>query len=141
MNARSAGYWTSTALIAFAFLSGGAAYLLRVDEPVRGLAALGYPAYFVTILGAWKVLGGLAILAPRFPRLKEWAYAGIALDLSGAAASHAAVGDAAWHVIVPLVLLGIAAASWALRPANRMLGAARGETAAGIGAQEIARSA
>lgn len=129
MNARNAAYWTSTSLIALAFLSGGAAYLLRVDEPLRGMAALGYPAYFVSLLGAWKLLGGLAILAPRLPRLEEWAYAGIAFDLSGAAFSHASMGDPAWRVIVPLVLLGITAASWALRPASRVLGTLSGAPA------------
>jgi hypothetical protein len=80
------------------------------------MAELGYPAYFVTILGIAKLLGGTAILAPRFPRLKEWAYAGIAFDLLGASASHAAVGHPAAKVVVPLVLCGIAAASWALLP-------------------------
>ena len=122
MNARAAGYWTTTTLVALAFLTGGAAYLARADEPLRGMAALGYPAYFVTILGAWKLLGGLALLAPRLPRLKEWAYAGIAFDLTGAAFSHAAVAHPAAKVIAPLVILGLAAASWALRPASRRLG-------------------
>lgn len=121
MNTRSLGYWTTTILIALAFLSGGAAYLFRADIPLRGMAELGYPAYFVTLLGLWKVLGGLAILAPRLPLLKEWAYAGIAFDLTGAAFSHGAAGDPAAKVIVPLVLLGITAASWALRPASRKL--------------------
>ncbi len=130
MNARNAIYWTTTTLIALAFLSGGAAYLLRVDQPVRGMAALGYPAYFVTLLGIWKVLGGLAILAPRLPRLKEWAYAGIAFDLIGAACAPAAVGEPAAKGIVPLGLLGIATAAWALRPASRILGAVTGEPAA-----------
>jgi hypothetical protein len=83
------------------------------------MAALGYPGYFVTILGMWKVLGGLAILAPRLARLKEWAYAGIAFDLTGAAFSHAAMGDPVAKVIVPLVLLGFAAASSALRRDGR----------------------
>jgi uncharacterized membrane protein YphA (DoxX/SURF4 family) len=142
MNTRNAVYWTTTTLIALAFLSGGAAYLFRVDAPLRGMAALGYPAYFVTILGFWKVLGGLAILAPRLPRLKEWAYAGIAFDLIGAAFSHAAMGEPAAKVIVPLVLLGIAAASWALRPASRILGTAMGEPAPAMtGAHEIAKAA
>jgi uncharacterized membrane protein YphA (DoxX/SURF4 family) len=138
-NARNAAYWTATVLIALSMLSGGAAYLARAEEPLRGMAELGYPAYFVTILGVWKVLGGLAILAPRLPRLKEWAYAGIAFDLIGAAFSHAAVGQPAVKVIVPLVFLGIAAASWALRPASRKLNAVTGEPAtASIGAPEIA---
>jgi uncharacterized membrane protein YphA (DoxX/SURF4 family) len=122
MNARNAGYWTATTITAFAFITGGAVYLYRVDETLAGMAELGYPAYFVTILGVWKLLGGLAILAPRLGRLKEWAYAGIAFDLTGAAFSHAAVGHAAGKLIAPLVVLAIAAASWALRPASRQLG-------------------
>jgi hypothetical protein len=128
MNARSAVYWTATTLIALSFLSGGAAYLSQADFAVAGLAELGYPAYFVTILGTWKVLGGLAILAPRFALVKEWAYAGITFDLTGAALSHLAVDHPAQKVLVPLVLLAIAAASWALRPPSRMLGIANRET-------------
>jgi len=119
-----AHYWTTTILIALALFSGGAAYLFRAEAPLRGMAELGYPAYFVTILGMWKVLGALAILAPRFPRLKEWAYAGIVFDLTGAVFSHVAAGQPVVKVIAPLVLLEIAATSWALRPAARRLGAA-----------------
>jgi len=130
MSARTASYWTTTALTAFAFLTGGMAYLSRADFAVGGMAELGYPAYFVTILG------GLAILASQLPRVKEWAYAGIAFDLTGAAFSHLAVGHPAVKVTVPFVLLGIAAASWALRPASRVL-AALGEPApARTGARE-----
>jgi uncharacterized membrane protein YphA (DoxX/SURF4 family) len=141
MNARSAAYWTTTSLTAFVFLTGGAAYLSRADLAVGGMAELGYPAYFVTILGVWKVLGGFAILAPRVPRLKEWAYAGMAFDLIGAAFSHAAMGHPA-KVIAPLVILGIAAASWALRPASRMLLGPSSEAAtAGTGAHETAKAA
>jgi uncharacterized membrane protein YphA (DoxX/SURF4 family) len=87
---------------------------------------LGYPRYFVTILGFWKVLGAIAILVPRFPRLKEWAYAGIFFDLTGAAASSAAVGGSggiyAFHILAPLVLAVMAVASWALRPESRTIG-------------------
>jgi hypothetical protein len=121
MNIRSAAYWTTTVLTAFVFLSGGAFYLLGVEGPAAGMAALGYPAYFTLLLSIWKVLGGLTILAPRLPLLKEWAYAGIAFDLSGASVSHLAVGDPVAKVIVPLVFLVIAAASWALRPESRVL--------------------
>jgi hypothetical protein len=121
MKTRTAAYWTTTILIALSFLSGGVAYLMRAEQPVQGIAALGYPAYFLSILGTWKLLGGIAILAPRFPLLKEWAYAGIGFDLTGASASHFAVGDPAWHVLVPLVLLAVAVASWWLRPASRKL--------------------
>jgi hypothetical protein len=118
---RRIAYWLTTGLTAFVFLSGGVADLARPDSVMEGMTHLGYPAYFVTILGAWKVLGGVAVLAPRLPRLKEWAYAGMAFDLTGAAASHAAVGDPAGKVVVPLVILGIVMASWALRPECRRL--------------------
>ena len=111
---RTASYWISTAIVAFAFLSGGLAYLAGAEVPLRGMAELGYPAYFVTILGVCKTLGALALVTPRFPRLKEWAYAGIAFDLLGAAASHAAVGDPAMKVAAPLIVLAIAAVSWSL---------------------------
>ena len=82
---------------------------------------LGYPAYFMVILGVWKVLGGVVVVAPRLPRLKEWAYAGMLFDLTGAAASHAAVGDPVAKIATPLILMGIVAASWALRPGSRKL--------------------
>jgi hypothetical protein len=83
------------------------------------MAELGYPTYFVAILGFAKVLGAIAILAPRFPRLKEWAYAGIAFDLLAASASHAAIGHPAGNVVAPLVLFAIALLSWGLRPESR----------------------
>jgi uncharacterized membrane protein YphA (DoxX/SURF4 family) len=81
--------------------------------------------YFFAILGYWKVLGAIAILVPRFPRLKEWAYAGIFFDLTGAAASVAAVGGYgayAFHIVAPLVLAVLTVASWALRPESRVIG-------------------
>jgi uncharacterized membrane protein YphA (DoxX/SURF4 family) len=120
-RANSTIYWVATVITALVFLTGGAAYVAGAEVQLRGMSELGYPAYFVTILGIWKVLGGLAILAPRLPRLKEWAYAGIAFDLTGAAFSHAAMSDPASKVVVPLLLLGIAVASWALRPESRKL--------------------
>jgi uncharacterized membrane protein YphA (DoxX/SURF4 family) len=95
MKTRRIAYWITTGLTAFVFLSGGAADLARPGFLMEGMTRLGYPSYFVIILGVWKLLGGVAILAPRLPRLKEWAYAGMVLDLIGAAASHAAVGDPA----------------------------------------------
>ncbi len=113
------GYWVTTGLFAAAFLASGAAELASAPAVVAATRALGYPAYFVTILGVWKVLSAPALLAPRLPRLKEWAYAGIFFDLTGAAASHAFSGDPFGKVVTPLVLLLLAAASWALRPPSR----------------------
>ena len=81
--------------------------------------------YFFAILGFWKVLGAIAILVPRYPRLKEWAYAGVFFDLTGAAASCAAVGGFGaygFHVLAPLLLAGLALASWWLRPGSRVIG-------------------
>ncbi|HEY0782244.1 MAG TPA: DoxX family protein [Thermoanaerobaculia bacterium] len=122
MKGRLIAYWVTTGLVAFGLLTGGAADVMRPPDAVAGMAHLGYPAYFMVILGVWKLLGGIALLAPRFPRLKEWAYAGAIFDVTGASASHAASGDAAWHIIVPLLLAAIAMVSWALRPESRVLG-------------------
>jgi uncharacterized membrane protein YphA (DoxX/SURF4 family) len=122
MKIRPIAYWVTTALTAFVFLSGGAADLARPGSLMEGMTQLGYPTYFVLILGIWKLLGGVVVLAPRLPRLKEWAYAGMIFDLTGAAASHAAVGDPVGKIVTPLIISGIVMASWALRPESRKLG-------------------
>ncbi|MGK3962652.1 DoxX family protein [Sorangium sp. So ce118] len=138
-KARTIGYWIATGLLGLAFAAGGLADLAGSPQVLEGMAHLGYPPYFATILGLWKVLGAMALLAPRFPRLKEWAYAGILFDLTGAAASHAAVGDAAGQVMTPLVLVTVAAASWALRPESRRLASApKREAGAHVGEPALA---
>jgi uncharacterized membrane protein YphA (DoxX/SURF4 family) len=124
---RNVAYWVTTALTAFVFLAGGAADLARPASVMEAMNLLGYPAYFVLILGVWKVLGGIAVLAPGLPRLKEWAYAGMFFDLSGASASHAAIREPVGPIVTPLIILAIVMASWALRPASRKLGAAFGK--------------
>jgi uncharacterized membrane protein YphA (DoxX/SURF4 family) len=125
MKAKSIAYWTTTILVAF-FISGGVTQILQYRANPHGVVpVLGYPTYFFAILGVWKVLGAIAILVPRFPRLKEWAYAGIFFDLTGAAASCAAVGGYGaygFHVIAPLIIAGFTVASWALRPPSRTIG-------------------
>ena len=124
-RAASVAYWICTSLTAFFFVSGGLAYAMGVPDVVDGVTQLGFPVYFVRMLGVWKVLGGLAILVPGFPRLKEWAYAGIFFDLTGASIASAAMGGSIgaewWHVWAPLFVAAIMAASWALRPASRRL--------------------
>jgi uncharacterized membrane protein YphA (DoxX/SURF4 family) len=83
---------------------------------------LGYPQYFLVILGIWKLLGAVALVIPRFPRLKEWAYAGVIFDLTGAVASLWASGlRNAGSIAYPIVMTGFAIASWALRPPSRRL--------------------
>ena len=118
---RNTAYWASTGLAALALGATGAADLLRVPPIMESLAHLGYPAYFVTILGTWELLGVAAIVAPELPRVKEWAYAGMFFTLTGAALSHAASGEPVSKVLLPLVVLGAVVVSWALRPARRTL--------------------
>jgi uncharacterized membrane protein YphA (DoxX/SURF4 family) len=118
---RTIAYWVTTVLIVFVLGAGGVGDLLRPPQVVELITHLGYPAYVCVILGVWKVLAVIALLAPRTPRLKEWAYAGIVFDFTGAAASHIAVSDSAGDVVSPIILTLIAAASWALRPASRRL--------------------
>ncbi len=121
MKGKVIAYWICTVLIALCIGSGGAAQALRVPQTVEGMTALGYPVHFIVLLGMWKVLGSLTLLAPGLRLAKEWAYAGIFIDLSGAAVASAANAGGAFHVIAPTVLIGILAASWALRPESRRL--------------------
>ena len=125
VKAKTIAYWTATILVALPIGSGGVAQVARLQQNVDGFVhVLGYPLYFVTILGVWKVLGAVAILVPRFPRLKEWAYVSIFFDLTGAAASWASVGGTgeALHITAPLIIAGFTVASWALRPQSRTIG-------------------
>ena len=125
-KAKSIVYWTMTGLVAFFMGGGGASQIWQYRVNPHGVVPLlDYPMYFFAILGFWKVSGAIAILVPRFPRLKEWAYAGIFFDLTGAAASCAAVGGYGaygFHVIAPLIITGFTLASWALRPPSRTIG-------------------
>jgi uncharacterized membrane protein YphA (DoxX/SURF4 family) len=124
-KARTIVYWTTTILVAMPIGSGGLGQVAQyLVNPHGVVPVLGYPMYFFAILGVWKVLGAIAILVPRFPRLKEWAYAGIFFDLTGAAASCAAVGGYGaygFHIIAPLIIAGFTLASWALRPPSRTI--------------------
>ncbi len=121
MTRGSALYWITTALLAAAFLVPGVGNIIHASHIASDMAHLGYPSYFLSILGCWKVLGAIAILVPGLPRLKEWAYAGMIFDLSGAAASRAAVGDGALMIVVPLLIGSVALVSWSLRPSGRKL--------------------
>jgi DoxX-like family len=120
---KAIGYWATTGLLALSMGGGGAAQLAHAKDNVEGIVHLGYPVYFLTILGIWKLLGVAALLAPGLPRLKEWAYAGFFFAMTGATASHLACGDPTWHSLVTVTLCGLTVASWALRPASRTLGA------------------
>jgi uncharacterized membrane protein YphA (DoxX/SURF4 family) len=112
-------YWIFTALAASLFAVPGIALLLRVPHFTEDMAQLRYPAYFLTILAVWKLLGVVAILVPGLPRLKEWAYAGMFFDLSSAVISRAVAGGAVIKIFPPLLVIVIVILSWRLRPAAR----------------------
>jgi uncharacterized membrane protein YphA (DoxX/SURF4 family) len=119
---KTIAYWVATIFGPASFVVGGFLHITRSPEVVATLTHLGYPLYFGTIIGVWKLLGAIAVVIPRFPRLKEWAYAGFFFDLTGAAATRAFVGDGAADIVAPLFFLALVLASWALRPASRKLG-------------------
>ena len=119
--ARSIAYWLFTIIVAFELAAGALWDLLRIEYVRVILTHLGYPLYLLTILGVWKILGAAAILAPRFQRLKEWAYAGAFFSYTGAAASHLLAGDRVPMWAAPLVFSAFTIGSWALRPASRRL--------------------
>ena len=124
-RAKLVGYWVTTVWIALSMGGGGVAHVLHVPATVEGFVRLGYPLHLVTLLGIWKILGAIALLAPRFPRLKEWAYAGFTFDLTGAAFAWAATGASdssvsnTGHIVAALAGLPLLYASWALRPDSR----------------------
>jgi uncharacterized membrane protein YphA (DoxX/SURF4 family) len=114
-------YWIATIWLALGMLSTGIVQLIKMKEEVDMMTHLGYPSYLLTILGIWKLLGVITILIPRFPILKEWAYAGFFFAMSGAIFSHLAVGDGAKEFFGPVLLLILTIVSWYFRPTNRKL--------------------
>jgi uncharacterized membrane protein YphA (DoxX/SURF4 family) len=115
-------YWIATFILATECIVGGAMGALRLQPFFGIIEHLGYPPYFMTIIGIWYVLAGLALLVPKFPRLKEWAYAGLIFNYTGTAASHMAVGDRAVMLVGPIVFACLVVVSWALRPSGLRLG-------------------
>jgi hypothetical protein len=114
-------YWVVTVIIALESVAGGVADLMQEPGYIHILSHLGYPAYFALILGLGKVLATFAILVPRHPRLKEWAYAGLSFQFIGAIISHIIVGDNVIALIAPIIFLSLVIASWSLRPPSRRL--------------------
>lgn len=112
-------YWIATIWLALGMSATGLVQLLQVKEEVALMSHLGYPLYFLTILGAWKIAGVIAILIPGFPLVKEWAYAGFIFSMSGAVFSHLAVGDSAKDLFGPVLLIVLTFVSWYIRPSSR----------------------
>jgi hypothetical protein len=119
---RTIGYWVATGFLAMELVAGGILELCHSNVGfgiVTTINHLGYPSYFLNILGVWKLLGAIALLVPRLPILKEWAYAGVTFNMTGAIVSHLCSGDAVTKVLPLLMFLAVTAVSWALRPASR----------------------
>jgi hypothetical protein len=114
-------FWATTFVTVFELTAGSVWNLLTIEWAEVQLRHLGYPHYFAYISGVWQAAAALAIIAPRLPLLKEWAYAGTFFLWSGAVASHLSAGDSleTWSVPLMFVMCGIA--SWVLRPADRRL--------------------
>src|SRR5262245_59168320 len=118
---RTTTYWTFTVLLVFELVAGSLWNLLQIEWVRVQLNHLGYPFYLTYILAVWEIGGVAAIIAPGFPRLKEWAYAGCLFNFSGAVASHLLAGDGVEAWVPPLVFLMFVIVSWVLRPADRRL--------------------
>ena len=99
-------------------LSTAIVQLIKPQADVDQITRLGYPVYLLTILGIWKILGVVAVLIPKFPRLKEWAYAGFFFAMSGVVISHIVSGDPVNEIFPSLLLLILTAVSWYFRPAS-----------------------
>jgi len=118
---RSIIYWIATVWLALGMTSTGIVQLIGMKENAEAMQQLGYPQYLSPILGISKLLGVVAILIPRYPILKEWAYAGFFFVMLGAILSNIAVGNPANHVFGPALLLILTIISWYFRPANRRI--------------------
>ena len=115
-------YWVATVFLAFGMSAQGFAQISHTNGYVEMIVAhLGYPSYFLNIIGVWKILGVIAISIPGFKLLKEWAYAGFFFVMSGAVVSHVASGDSIFSIAPALFLLIVIVISWSFRPADRKI--------------------
>jgi uncharacterized membrane protein YphA (DoxX/SURF4 family) len=117
-------YWIATIWLALGMVSTGIVQLLKSKDGQGGadmITHLGYPMYILTILGIWKILGVITVLIPKFPLLKEWAYAGFFFVMSGAIFSHTAMGDSVNEIFPSLLLMILTVLSWYFRPADRKI--------------------
>ncbi len=112
-------YWVITIVLSFCIFTGGFFQAMLFKGVIQGFKPLGYPTYFISLIGIWKMLGVIAILIPKFKLLKEWAYAGIFFTMTGAVISHIASNDVSVQLIAPVMLAIFTVLSWYLRPAER----------------------
>lgn len=114
-------YWVITLWLSLGMVSTGIVQLIQKQSEVDFITGLGYPAYLLIIIGIWKILGVVVVLAPKLPLLKEWAYAGFFFVMSGAIISHIAVNNGIKEIAPALLLLALTIVSWLFRPADRKL--------------------
>ncbi|HRF75293.1 MAG TPA: DoxX family protein [Chitinophagales bacterium] len=114
-------YWVSTLWLSLGMVSTGIVQLIQKQSEVDFITGLGYPAYLLIIIGIWKILGVVVVLAPKLPLLKEWAYAGFFFVMSGAIISHIAVNNGIKEIAPAVLLLVLTIVSWLFRPADRKL--------------------
>ena len=114
-------YWVATIWLSLGMVSTGIVQLIKMKEEADMMAHLGYPLYFLTLIGVWKILGVIAVLLPKRPLLKEWAYAGFFFTMSGAVYSHIVCGDNAIELFGPMLLLALTVISWFFRPEDRKI--------------------
>ncbi|MDA0637534.1 DoxX family protein [Nonomuraea sp. MCN248] len=127
-KSRNITYWVSTLVLASGLVGSGVQQVLRSEGEgalappyAWGIVELGYPVYVLTLLGTWKILGAVAIVAPGYPLVKEWAYAGLGFLLTGGMFSHLASGDPWYQLLPAFFLLVLTVLSWHFRPAGRRL--------------------
>ncbi len=114
-------YWIATVWLSLGMVSTGIVQFIKLKEEVDLFTHLGYPIYFLTILSIWKFLGVVAVLVPKSPLVKEWAYAGFIFAMTGALFSHIALGDNLKESFGPILLIILTVVSWYFRPADRRL--------------------
>lgn len=114
-------YWTATALLCFGMLASGLSQLFHAKAMDELISHVGYPLYFMYIIGTWKILGVIAILIPKQPLVKEWAYAGFFFLMTGALISHLAIGDGGKAILGPLFQTIFIVLSWYFRPDDRKI--------------------
>ena len=112
-------YWIATIWLSLGMMSSAIVQLMRIPEGVEGVTHLGYPAYLLTILGIWKIFGVVTVLVPKFPLVKEWAYAGFFFVTTGAFVSHITMGDRFGEIFPSVLLMILTVVSWYFRPESR----------------------
>jgi uncharacterized membrane protein YphA (DoxX/SURF4 family) len=126
MKAQKILYWVVTGLVAAGMIMSGFMYLTKSPEMIGAFQTLGFPVYFMLILGAAKLLGAIALLAPVGNRFKEWAYAGFMFTFVGATSTHI-ITNTPW--ISPVVFLALLASSYVLWIKVRVAGQSSQEPA------------